>query len=243
MRVIVGFVDTTLTPERWNLEDLLGGPQSPEFERVLEALDQKASALQAVRGELKPGLAPERFLEIVRQVEALADLMHRAYATAGLWFYEDTQNPEAQALLAQLRQKSAEIENQTLFFELWFKDLEDEEANRLIQAAGERYRYWLERMRAWKPYTLSEGEEKIVNLKNTTGRSALDTLYDTITSRYKFTLEVDGERLTLTRGELMVYARDPRPEVRAAAYRELYRVYADDAPVLAQIFQSLTMFW
>ncbi|WP_287408525.1 M3 family oligoendopeptidase [Oceanithermus sp.] len=236
-------MDATLTPERWTLEDLFGGPQSPEFKRALEALDEKAAALQAVRDELKPGLAPERFLEIVRRVEELADLMHRAYAAAGLWFYEDTQNPEAQALLARVRQKSAEVENQTLFFELWFKDLPDAEADRLIAAAGERYRYWLEQMRAWKPYTLSEGEEKIVNLKNATGRTALDTLYDTITSRYKFTLEVDGESLTLTRGELMVYARDPRPEVRAAAYRELYRVYAEDAPVLAQIYQNIVSDW
>ncbi|WP_457637361.1 M3 family oligoendopeptidase [Oceanithermus sp.] len=240
---MVVFMDSTLTPQRWSLEDLFGGPQSPGFKRALEELDQKAAALQAVRDELKPGLSPERFLEIVRQVEALSDLMHRVYAAAGLWFYEDTQNPEAQALLARVRQKSAEIENQTLFFELWFKNLPDDEAERLIQAAGERYRYWLEQMRAWKPYTLSEGEEKIVNLKNATGRSALDTLYDTITSRYEFTLEVDGERKALTRGELMVYARDPRPEVREAAFRELYRVYSADAPVLAQIYQNIVSDW
>ncbi len=236
-------METNPTPERWSLADLFGGPQSPEFKRALEELDSRAAKLQKLRDELKPGLVPERFLQIVRQVEELSDLMHRVYAAAGLWFYEDTQNPEAQALLAQVRQKSAEIENKTLFFELWFKDLPDEEAERLIQAAGERYRYWLEQMRAWKPYTLSEGEEKIVNLKNATGRSALDTLYDTITSRYQFTLEVDGEVKTLTRGELMVYARDPRPEVREAAFRELYRVYAGDAPVLAQIYQNIVTDW
>ena len=241
--VKVGFMDANLTPERWSLEDLFGGPQSPGFKRALEELDEKAAALEKARDELSPDLPPERFLDIVRQVEELSDLMHRVYATAGLWFYEDTQNPEAQALLARVRQKAAEIENKTLFFELWFKDLPDEAAARLIAAAGGRYRYWLEQMRSWKPYTLSEGEEKIVNLKNATGRSALDTLYDTITSRYKFALEVDGESVTLTRGELMVYVRDPRPEVRAAAYRELYRVYAEDAPVLAQIYQNIVSDW
>ncbi len=231
------------TPERWSLEDLFGGPQSGEFREALEELDRRARELAALREELRPGLEAGRFLQIVRQVEELADLMHRVYAAAGLWFYEDTQNPEAQALLGRVRQKSAEIENQTLFFELWFKNLPDDEAERLISAAGERYRYWLEQMRAWRPYTLSEGEEKIVNLKNATGRSALDTLYDTITSRYRFSLELDGETRTLTRGELMVYARDPRPAVREAAYRELYRVYADDAPVLAQIYQNIVSDW
>ena len=48
-------------------------------------------------------------------------------------------------------------------------------------------------MRHFKPHTLSEPEEKIINIKNVTGANALDTLYDSITNRYTFKLEVDGE--------------------------------------------------
>ena len=118
-----------------------------------------------------------------------------------------------------------------LFFNLWWKDLEDANANRLLDGAGD-YRYWLEAMRLFKPHTLSEAEEKIVNLKNVTGVHAINQLYSTITNRYVFKVEVDGETKELTRGELMVYARHHDPQLRAAAYQELYRVYGEDGNLL-----------
>ena len=55
-------------------------------------------------------------------------------------------------------------------------------------------------------------------------------LYDSITNRYTFKLEVDGEDKELTRGELMVYVRQPDPALRARAYQELYRVLRHGRP-------------
>ena len=39
-------------------------------------------------------------------------------------------------------------------------------------------------------------------------------------------------------GELMIYARSHRADLRAAAYQELYKVYGQDGPVLGQIYQN-----
>ncbi len=136
----------------------------------------------------------------------------------------------------------AGFENRTLFFSLWWKALDDEPAGRLLAQAGD-YRYWLEQMRNFKPHTLSEAEEKIVNIKNTTGASALNTLYAAITNRYVFRLELDGEVKEMTRGEAMVYVREADPELRKAAYQEMYRVYGQDGPVLGQIYQTLVQDW
>jgi oligoendopeptidase F len=41
----------------------------------------------------------------------------------------------------------------------------------------------------------------------------------------------------------MVYARSADPELRSAAYQELYRVYADDGGLLGQIYQTLVRDW
>jgi oligoendopeptidase F len=105
------------------------------------------------------------------------------------------------------------------------------------------YRYWLEEMRHFKPHTLSEPEEKIINIKNVTGSSALTTLYDTITNRYTFKIEVDGEEKELTRDALMVYARHHRADLREKAYREQYRVYGNDGTILGQMYQTLVRDW
>ena len=57
-----------------------------------------------------------------------------------------------------------------------------------------------------------------------------------ITNKFVFELEVEGEKKQLTRDELMVYVRNPSPEMRAAAYQEQFRVYQQQATVLAQIY-------
>jgi oligoendopeptidase F len=169
-------------------------------------------------------------------------LLSKVHAFAELWFSADTQDQNAQTFLAQVEQLAATIQNRTLFFSLWWKDLDEENAARLMDAAGD-YRYWLEMMRKFKPHTLSEAEEKIVNIKDVTGVQALRNLYDAITNRYVFTLEVDGEKKELTRGQLMVYARHPDAEVRARAYQEMYRVFGSDGPILGLMYQTIVRDW
>ena len=114
--------------------------------------------------------------------------------------------------------------------------------NRLMAAAGD-YRYWLEEMRHFKPHTLTEAEEKIINIKDVTGLNAINMLYDSITNRYTFKIEVDGEEKEMTRGELMVYARHHDADLRAKAYQELYRVYGEDGPILGQMYQTIVRNW
>lgn len=66
---------------------------------------------------------------------------------------------------------------------------------------------------ALHPHTLSEAEERIINIKDVNGVQALSTLYDMITTRFTYRLEVAGEVKELTRGRLTsyVYSPDPTP--------------------------------
>ncbi|MDZ4159526.1 MAG: M3 family oligoendopeptidase, partial [Anaerolineaceae bacterium] len=115
-------------------------------------------------------------------------------------------------------------------------------AERLMEGSGD-YRYWLEEMRHFKPHTLSEPEEKIINIKNVTGVNALNMLYNSITNRYTFKVKVDGKVEEITRDELMVYVKRSDPALRAQAYQELYRVYGGDGPILGQLYQTLVRDW
>ncbi len=232
----------TYTQTHWSLADLFPSLDSAEMQSAFEELEAKVSAFETQREILSPKISAEDFLGVVRQLEAVTHLAHRIYGFASLSFSADTQDQAAQAFLASVQQTMANIENRTLFFSLWWKALEDEPAVRLMAGAGD-YRYWLEVMRHFKPHTLSEAEEKIVNIKDTTGSQALHNLYDAITNRYVFRLSVDGEEQELTRGEIMVYARHHDPELRAGTYQEVYRVYGNDGPILGQIYQTLVRDW
>lgn len=227
---------------RWSLAELFPAADSEELQAAFTRLEALAERFEARRSQLSSGITLDSFLDVIHEMEAIEDLASRVYGFGSLKFAADTQDPVAQTLIARVQQFMAVLENRTLFFSLWWKSLEEAEAQRLMAGAGD-YRYWLEEMRHFKPHTLSEPEEKIINIKNVTGPNALSNLYDTITNRYAFKVNVDGEEKEVTRGELMVYVRSHDPQLREAAYKELYRVYAQDAPVLGQIYQTLVRDW
>ncbi|HEX9017809.1 MAG TPA: oligoendopeptidase F, partial [Anaerolineaceae bacterium] len=227
----------------WSLSDLVSSPDvqalDAEFARLSEAVKSFA---EETRPKLTAEISTETFLEIIHTYEELTRSAAHLNGYADLSFAANTQDQTAQTLLARVQQFMAEMRNQTLFFELWWKQLDGTAAERLLAISGD-YRYWLEEMRHFKKYTLSEPEEKIINLKDVTGASAINNLYDSITNRYTYKLTVDGKEQEITRGELMVFVRQSDPHLRARAYQELYRVYGNDAPILGQIYQTLVRDW
>ncbi len=225
----------------WSLEDLF--PSDEAWEAALQDLETQVAAFAAHREELGPDLAAETFRAYLEELEAIHLLAARIGAYAHLRFSENNQDPRAQAMLGKMRQVMAQMQNRLLFFELWWRQLDDATAQRLLQAAGPRYRYYLEKQRLYRPYTLSEAEEKIINLKDVSGIRALLSTYSTLTNRYIFRLEVDGEVKELTRGELMTYARSPRADLRERAYRVLYEVFLNDKSLIAPIYQAVTQDW
>jgi len=228
--------------QAWSLEDLYPGFDTPELQAALDEIKTGASAFEAMRPKLSPNMGEETFMQMLAAYEGMARIMRRVGYYAELRFSEDTQNQEAQNFLAQVQQLLAQAENATMFFTLWWKALEDEPAERLL-AAAEGYRYWLEVLRLHKPYTLSEPEERVINLKDVNGPNALVNLYTAITNRYAFHMKVDGKEKELTRGELMVYVHKQDADRRAAAYQELHRVYEQDGNILGQIYQYLLRDW
>ena len=234
--------ESTFTQSRWSLAELYPTADSPQQQADIQQLEQLVSGFEAMRPQMTGQMAPETFVSVLQRMEEIYRIAERLQSFAGLWFSVDTQNQSAQTLKGRTDQILADLKNRTLFFELWWKQLAADSADRLLDASGD-YRYWLQQIRAAQPFTLSEPEEKIINLKNITGANALQTLYASITNRYTFQLTVDGESKTMTRDSLMSYARKSDPQIRAAAFQEMLRVYARDGHILGQIYQNLVRDW
>ena len=223
---------------RWDLTDLFPSSDSQEMKTAFEDVKRKIKELEELRPSLDTQMDVQKFFEFIKEYENSSRIAYRISQFAGLWFSEDTQNQDAQVFQAKVQQFMSELENRIIFMKLWWKSLSDEEATRFLEQAGD-FEYWLKQIRKYKPYTLSEPEEKIINLKDVTGSNSFKRLYSTITNRYVFTVEVDGETKKLNRGELMALVFQKDPDLRARAYQELYRVYGEDGPILAQIYQAL----
>lgn len=229
----------------WDLSELLPEPTEEVISQRLAEIEEAVSAFEARRADLHPDLDPGTFLQILREHEALIERMALVGGYASLWFYADTSDQEALAFRNRVRTAMTTAGNRILFFSLWWRALSDDEAERLLPKGEEHADqvHYLRDLRRFKPFTLDEKSEQIINIKDENGIGAVTTLYSMLTNRLEFKLDVDGETKTLTRDGLMAYAFSPRAEVREAAYRELYRIYEAEATVLGQIYVNRVRDW
>lgn len=229
-------------PTKWTLHDLLPEPVERSLEEAFSKLEQALVGFEATRELLTDQISPQDFNLVLEKLEAVSLLKSRVEAYADLSFAEDTQNPVALNLRDRVDQVLTDSGNRALFLETWFKDLAGETIRKLIENGGDKH-YFIETMTRFNPYTLTEVEERMINLKDVNGTDALVNLYTMIVNQFAFELEVDGQTQTLTREKLSGYFSSVSPGMRAKAYQEMYRVYAENSTVLAQMYIHRVRDW
>ncbi len=233
----------------WDLSELLPDAADETIQARLDAIEKDVAAFEARRAQLEDfsaGAISELDLApFMQHIERLTERMYVLGAYGSLWFSADTQSEAALQFEGYMQQRLTQFQNRLLFFDLWWKALSDEQAQALLPDPNRfpDYAYALQSDRRFKPFTLDENAERIINTKDANGMSSLITVYSMLTNRLEFQLEVDGEPKTLTREELMTYAYAPDGALREKAYRELLRVYAPENNVLAHIYMSRVRDW
>ncbi len=230
---------------RWDLTELLPSEDEAVLTRRLDELRSAVAAFEGKRSLLSPGIDRKTLGAVLREYEDLARGMQVLSAYASLRFSEDTQSEAALTLRNRVRHILTGLGNRSLFFSLWWKALDDDTAGRLLpEGSGSADdRHFLSDLRRFAPYTLDEGREQLINLKNADGIDALLTIYSMITNRLEFRLDTGDGTRTFTRDALMKYVRSPEAGLREAAYAELHRVYKRESPVLAQIYANRVRDW
>ena len=228
---------------KWNLTDLLRNPER-EFQMISRTIRQEVRAFEGLRNRLMSSRPRPAFVEALQRAERIARLVHRLEGFSYLWFSGDTGNQKALAFKAKVEQFGADISNRILFFDLWWQSVVDSNAWQLLKVAG-THRYRLETIRLFRPHTLSEAEEKILNLKNVTGSNAIMTVFDILTSSLQFDLQIGKAKkpTAMTRENLASYVRHADPDVRVRAYRELFRVFSGQSAVLGEMYKTRVMDW
>lgn len=234
----------TLSPAvsaRWDLTHLVKNPLN-DLARHLETLEAQVVQVESARARLHATMASAEFRSILTVTESIAESSARLGAFAYLWFSENTKNTKARSFKSQVEKRLTAVNNRLLFLDLWWQGVDNENAARLMADAGD-LRYYLETIRRYTPHTLSESEEKIINVKNVTGRSAVNTLYDVVTNGLAFTMKIGGKIQTMNREQLMSHVRSSKASIRQAAYRELYRVFSTQRDLLGETYRTLVNDW
>jgi len=191
----------------WDLSDLYESGDDPRIEQDVQEAENAAAAFRERFYGRVAELSATELVEAIDERERIESIFTRAIYYAHLWFATDMADSARGALVARLTEKGAALDTQLLFFGLELADLDDEAAEQLLaDDALEHWRHWLRSVRKFRPYLLSEPEEKIVTEKSVSGFSAWDRLYDELLSGLK--VELDGVEIGFEEAMAKLYSPD-----------------------------------
>ncbi|MBI4449016.1 M3 family oligoendopeptidase [Candidatus Woesearchaeota archaeon] len=231
-----------MEPNEWDLRELLSSDDVQEVQRRLQIIEERVRHLESFKDFLGHRLSPSELGEFLKAKEVVAEDLAMLQNYAFLRCAAKTNDDKAMALSSQFSQFDAQVSNRLLFFTHWWKDVDEEYASKM-QSSLPRFRHYLFEIRRIKPFLLSEPEERIINLKDVTGREAIIKQYDLKTSAFRFNVRVDGKTKSYLDTQMHGLITDPRPEVRSAAYKSFHSVYRGAEQELGELYRSRVIDW
>ncbi len=191
----------------WDLSDLYDGADDPRIEEhIAEAESAAAAFRERYYGKIVQLTAAE-LADAIAERERIEEILTRVGYFAHLAFATDMADAARGALVARVTEKGAQLDTQLLFFGLEIADLEDEAVDTLLAGPElERWRHWIRSLRKFRPYLLSEAEEKILTEKNVSGASAWDRLFDELTGAIK--VQLDGAEISFEEAMAKLHSGD-----------------------------------
>ncbi len=221
----------------WNLDHLYESTDAKELKRDLDWLESACrSFADDYQGKLA-GLDGEALLDVVKRYEQIDIIAGRIMSFAGLRYYQQTTDPKRAQFMSDCQDKITTYTTPLVFYGLEFNRLDDSHVDTLVAGNAElaRYKPLFDRMRAMKPYQLSDEMEKFLHDQSVVGASAWNKLFDETVAALTFT--VDGEALGLE-GVADLMSHKDRSK-REAGAREMARVLGENLTLFARVHNTL----
>jgi oligoendopeptidase F len=222
----------------WNLADLYDGGDDPRLEEDVREAEEAAAAFRERYHGKVAELDAAELAEAVDELERIESAVTRAFYYAHLWFATDMADAPRGALVARLTEQAAALDTQLLFFGLELAALDDDRAAEL--ASDEvlaRRRHWLHSVRKFRPYLLSEPEERIFTEKSVSGVSAWGRLYEELLGALRVTL--DGAEIGLDEAMAKLYS--PNRDERQRASEAVTEALAPGLRTRTYVFNTIVL--
>ena len=219
----------------WNLNDLYTNTQSQELKNDLSWLEKECKSFSAdFQGKLADLNASE-FLDCVKRNEKISNVSGRLISFAGLRYYQSTTDGERTKFLSDIQEKITIYTSSLIFFNLELNRLPAKHLDELYPQNEElsRYKPVFDRIRALKPYQLSDELEKFLHDMGVVG-DAWEKLFDETIAGLE--LGVGGEILNLE--STLNLLTDHDRSRRETGATELARVFSKNIKTFARIHNT-----
>ena len=229
-----GSKDLGNLPE-WDLSDLYSSQNAPELSRDLQWLDQECASFAADYEGKLANLDAAEMLACVLRNEHINTIAGRIMSFAGLRYYQLTIDGDRTKFMSDMQEKITNFTTPLVFFTLELNRIDDATLQALLDAnsALARYQPVFDRIRAMKPYQLSDELEKFLHDLGVVG-DAWERLFDETIAGLSF--EIDGESLGIESTLNLLTDSDRAQREKGAV--ELARVFGDTVKTFARVHNT-----
>ncbi|WP_299370626.1 M3 family oligoendopeptidase [uncultured Tateyamaria sp.] len=219
----------------WNLDDLYASEDAPELKRDLDWLEEACKSFAADYENRLETLDAAGLLDCIQRQERINQVAGRIMSYAGLRYYQLTTDAGRAKFMSDCQEKITNFTTPLVFFTLELNRLEDDHLSGLLDQNADlaRYRPIFDKIRAMKPYQLSDEMEKFLHDLGVVG-DAWERLFDETIAGLTF--DIDGEALNIE-GTLN-FLTDPDRKKRETAARELAEVFSGNIKTFARVHNT-----
>ena len=219
----------------WNLNDLYTSTDAKELVNDLNWLEKECDEFaKNYEGKLK-FLSADEMLKCVVRNEKISSISGRIISYAGLLYYQKTTDADRAKFLSDMQEKITVFTTKLVFFSLEINSLDDDFLESLLKENVKlsRYKPVFEKIRALKPYQLSDEIEKFLHDLGIVG-DAWEKLFDETIAGLKF--KIGGETLNIE--ATLNFLTDQKRENRKNATHELARVFGENIKIFTRVHNT-----
>lgn len=220
----------------WDLSDLYKDTSDPKINKDLDKYRSFCSSFaKKYKGKLH-SLSGEEMAKILQNYEKHSSLAGRLGGFANLNMVTKMKDQTAVAFYQDVVEKITEYSKPLVFFSLEINSLPQEKIKSWLQNKNmKHYQPWLERVRRFKKYELSEPVEEVLLEKSLTSSNAWVRLYEETSSRLTYTVE--GKKYN--DAEVSKLLLDKDAALRTAAGKEINRVAKENSALFTFIYNMI----
>jgi len=229
--------------QTWSLKDLYKSFDDTKFVEDFEGAEKRAEAFQKkYKGRIKDiAQDTSKMAKCLREYEELERSLNRLSSFPMLCFWANSRDKDAQMWQNRTMERVSMANNYLIFLPLDIQKLPEEKIESLINSAELKpYVHYFQRLLDFKPHTLNEEVEKVLNETSVTGIRAFIKLRELHIGAQEFepVTPPDGEPVD-SEAELSALLYHPDADTRLKAYRSVREVYKEHNLLYGYILQKI----
>lgn len=222
--------------DKWDLSSIFNS--SEEWEKSLKEIPSLTKKVTYFKGHL--GEKSENLLNALKALENAELKMETVYHYASLMHEADEDDSVATEMEGRAMIAYTNMSSELSFLEPEIQEIDEEKLNSWLEKSEfSDYKIYIKKLLHFKPYILSEKEEKILSLQAQSAQtpySAFSVLTNVDMNKTFGTVNVNGEEKPLTETTFSVFMHSQDRKVREEAYKKFYAKYEEHQNTIAALF-------